>query len=208
MDSLENVCKKSFETWIDSLPKEVPNHSFSQKHIEKMNSLFEKDVVSKPKKITKNILKFIIIAAVLLGIATTAFAVSMQKDAIIKKYDNHSTYDVFDSKKDKKIKFLDVGYIPSGYEKTDEMITDYLYYYVYEKGEKSFIVDKFALSTSIGFDTEEYESENIKINGMDAVYYKSDESTKGLIFNDGEYIYSVTGNIDKDELIKIAENVK
>lgn len=31
---------------------------------------------------------------------------------------------------------------------------------------------------------------------------------KGIIFNDGNYIYIISGNIEKDELVKIAQNVE
>jgi len=70
------------------------------------------------------------------------------------------------------------------------------------------VVEKFELSGSVGFDTEHYEPENIKINGIDAVYYRSNNNVKGIIFNDGNYIYIIEGNIEKDELVKIAQNVE
>ena len=36
-------------------------------------------------------------------------------------------------------------------------------------GDKEFVVDKIELTASIGFDTEHYDPEIIKINGIDAV---------------------------------------
>ena len=44
--------------------------------------------------------------------------------------------------------------------------------------------------------------------GIDAVYYRSNNNVKGIIFNDGNYIYIIEGNIEKDELVKIAQNVE
>ena len=70
----------------------------------------------------------------------------------------------------------------------------------YVNGDKEFVVDKIELTASIGFDTEHYDPEIIKINGIDAVYYRSDYNEKGIIFNDGNYIYMIEGNIEKDEL--------
>ena len=78
----------------------------------------------------------------------------------------------------------------------------------YVNGDKEFVVDKIELTASIGFDTEHYDPEIIKINGIDAVYYRSDYNEKGIIFNDGNYIYMIEGNIEKDELVQIAQNVE
>ncbi|MBS7359117.1 MAG: DUF4367 domain-containing protein, partial [Oscillospiraceae bacterium] len=41
-----------------------------------------------------------------------------------------------------------------------------------------------------------------------AVYYISKGESKGVIFNNGKYIFTVSGNIPKDELIKVAQNVE
>lgn len=208
MSNFEDACLLSWEKWTDSFPDDIPMHNFSEKHTKKMNKLFETAEKCNRHGFSKKTIKMLIIAAVLLGIATTAFAIPTCKDTVIKKYANHSEYEVADVTKDKKVKSLTVEYIPSGYKKAEEEQSDYFYLVIYKNGDKHFCVEKEALSTSIGFDTEEYDSEKITINGMDAVYFRSDDVNNGLIFNNGEYIFVVNGNIDKDELINIAENVK
>lgn len=107
---------------------------------------------------------------------------------------------------DKALKYGIYRHLPT-YEK---IIRNLVSFYVknYKNVDKSFVVQKFALSGSVGFDTEHYETENIKINGIDAVYYRSNNNEKGIIFNDGNYIYIISGNIEKDELVKIAQNVE
>lgn len=60
----------------------------------------------------------------------------------------------------------------------------------------------------INFDTEKYGSEEIEINGIRAICYRSDDDIYGIIFNNGEYIFSISGNLSKDELVKIAQNVE
>ena len=35
-----------------------------------------------------------------------------------------------------------------------------------------------------------------------------DNELKGIIFNNGEYIFIINGNIDKKELVNIAQNVE
>ena len=66
------------------------------------------------------------------------------------------------------------------------------------------------LNSTVGFDTEkyEYEHEYLIINGANAIYYQSSENVSGILFNNGNYIFLLDGNIGKDELVKIAQNVK
>ena len=140
----------------------------------------------------------------MLAIATTVFAIPPSREYIVDKFSNHSEYNVVDKKNSKSVTSLNVNYIPAGFEKSD----DYGDTVQYVNGDKEFVVDKIELTASIGFDTEHYDPEIIKINGIDAVYYRSNYNEKGIIFNDGNYIYMIAGNIEKDELVQIAQNVK
>ena len=155
-------------------------------------------------KFSKGTIKVLIIAAVLLAIATTVFAIPPSREYIVDKFSNHSEYNVVDKKNSKSVTSLNVNYIPAGFEKSD----DYGNTVQYVNGDKEFVVDKIELTASIGFDTEHYDPEIIKINGIDAVYYRSNYNGKGIIFNDGNYIYMIEGNIEKDELVQIAQNVE
>lgn len=52
------------------------------------------------------------------------------------------------------------------------------------------------------------ERENIKINGADAVYFRTNDELNGVIFNNGKYIFIVNGNISKDDIVNIAQNAE
>lgn len=204
MSNFEEVCLLSCENWIDSFPAEIPKHKFSKKHSEKMKEIFQTEPKEKKHKLSKKTIKFILIAAILLSLATTVFAIPACREFIVEKFSYHSEYNVVDTSDAKNVTSLKLNYIPVGFEKTE----DYGYAYLYTKVDKSFTVQKCELFTNIGFDTEKYDSENIRINGIDAVYYRSDCEEKGIIFNNGEYIYIISGNIDKKELVNIAQNVE
>jgi hypothetical protein len=168
-----------------------------------MKELFKIDYKNN-KKLSKKIIKIILIAAILLSFATTVFAIPSYREFIVDKFSNHSEYNVADTKNAEKVTALKLNYIPDGFEKTEE----YEYTLIYKKGDKSFSVAKYQLSANINFDTEEYESENIKINNIDAIYYRSNTNQNGIIFNNGKYIFIISGNIDKETLVKIAQNVE
>ena len=202
MLQFEEALWLSAENWADSFPTDLPKHKFSKKHNKVINDIIY-GKQDKKIKLSKGTIKVLLIAAVLLAIATTVFAIPQSREYIVDKFSNHSEYNVVDKKKSKRVKSLNVKYIPAGFEKVE----DYDFLVQYEKGDRNFVVDKLELSGSVGFDTEHYEPENIKINGIDAVYYRSNNNGKGIIFNDGNYIYIISGNIEKDELVKIAQNV-
>lgn len=206
MSEFEEALWLSAENWADSFSTDLPKHKFSKKHNKVINEIIYSEQ-DKKIKLSKGTIKVLLIAAVLLAIATTTFAIPQSREYIVDKFSNHSEYNVVDKKKSKRVKSLNVKYIPAGFEKGDDYFSRDFYIKNYKNFDKSFVVQKFALSGSVGFDTEHYETENIKINGIDAVYYRSNNNEKGIIFNDGNYIYIISGNIEKDELVKIAQNI-
>lgn len=56
--------------------------------------------------------------------------------------------------------------------------------------------------------TEGASIEHIDINGHDAVGYMDNHNCYCLIWNNGEYVISISANIDKNELIELAKSVK
>ena len=207
MSEFEEALWLSAENWADSFPTDSPKHKFSETHNKVINEIIY-GKQDKKIKLSKGTIKVLLIAAVLLAIATTAFAIPQSREYIVDKFSNHSEYNVVDKKKSTKVKSLNVNYIPAGFEKVEDYISEDFYIENYKNADKSFAVQKLKLSRSIGFDTEYHDAENIKTNDLDGVYYRDDNEEKGIIFNDGNYIYIISGNIEKDELVKIAQNVE
>lgn len=208
MNTLEDVCLQSLVNWIDAFPKEIPEHNFSKEHIRKINELIEPKRKEQEYKVTKNTLKFLLIAAVILSLTITAFAIPTCREFIVEKFFNHSEYNVVDTEKSKDVNSLIVDYIPEGFQIDEVFESESIYDYYYTNEDKYFHVKKFAINGAIYYDTEVFEDENIKINGIDAVFYNHDNQLKGFIFNDGKYIYEINGNIDKNDLVQIAQNIE
>lgn len=204
MSNIEKACLLSCENWVDSFPTEIPNHKFSKKHTEILKNVLRHETEKKQHKLSKKTIKILLIAAILMSLATTVFAIPASRDYIVEKFFNHSEYNVVGTSDVKEVTSLKLNYIPTGFEKTE----DYGNILLYEKGDKSFSVQKSELTATIKFDTEKHGSETLTINGREAVYSKSDNNEQGLIFNNGEYIYVISGNIDKEELVNIAQNVE
>lgn len=208
MTAFEKVCALSCEQWVDSLPTDIPKHKFTEKHNKAIDELLYGKPIEYKHKISKNSVKFLLIAAILLAVATTAVAVPSFREFTIDKFFNHSEYEVVDKGNYDEVDSLALNYIPEGFVRTDGLESDISYESFFENGEKNFLVCKNTLNAGIGFDTEKYPSEKIIINGVEAVYYRADDISGGIIFNNGKYIYSVDGNVGKEELVKIAQNIE
>lgn len=222
-DSSWDYDKKTIEQMMESELQKEPediNTEFIDACIEHLTSYSEnaapkKDKVIDKKKLTHKRISFrkiLVVAAIaaVLMVTVNAFANPSSRKYVIAKFSDHSSYKVCDVADSPKVKSLTVGYMPEGFKKTEEYTDDLSFNYNYENDKGAIVmIDKMNLGTHINFNTERYGSKIIKINGIDAVYYRADVNCNSVIFNDGEYIYSVDGvNVSKEEVIKIAQNIK
>lgn len=215
MDKFTKACRLAHAQWLESLPQDAPTHHFSPAFEEAVRPLLQPNITAAPKKkrkFTKKTLKILVAAAVLLALAvvTTVIARTGAKKAEIKQFSDHAEYEVVDPGEAENVSDLTVDYVPAGFickEKYEEDF-EYAYYYYYDN-DRLFSVQKLRLSENLFFNNEPNPGEPIDINGFEGVYfYRADPNFKGIIFNDGEYIFMVDGNIPKEELVKIAQNVR
>ena len=216
MDKFTKACRLACEQWVDSLPQDVPTHHFSPAFEEAVRPLLQPNITAVPKKkrkFTKKTLKILVAAAVLLAIAvaTTVIAKTGIKKSEIKQFSGHAEYELVNPGEAEDVNDLTVGYVPSGFvckEKYEEKF-EYAYYYYYYDNHCLFSVQKLRLSENLFFNNKPNPGEPIDINGVEGVYfYRADPNFKGIIFNNGEYIFMIDGNISKEELVKIAQNVR
>lgn len=207
MSALEEACLLSCEQWVDSF-SQIPKHKFSKEHNKAIEKIIYPDKKDYHINFSKKSVKILLIAAILLSFATTVFAIPTCREHILNKFSNHSEYSVTSSDKAKDVKSLDVNYVPNGFKIFEKDTNKFGYIYEYRHDEKIFTVEKIMIDIPINFDTEKYGSEEIEINGIRAICYRSDDDIYGIIFNNGEYIFSISGNLSKDELVKIAQNVE
>lgn len=74
MSQFEEALWLSAENWADSFSTDLPKHKFSKKHNKVINDIIY-GKQDKKIKLSKGTIKVLLIAAVLLAIATTAFAI-------------------------------------------------------------------------------------------------------------------------------------
>lgn len=208
MSNFEEVCLLSCEKWVDSFPDEIPIHKFSKIHKEKMKELFQTEPAPK-LKLSKKTAKLLLIAAILLALTTTTvFAIPGSRKAILEKFSNHDEYVVLDTSKAKKVKSLIVNYMPDGYECVEKIENKEKFTYHFENGGKRIQISKKMLGFGNYYDNEHGGTEEIKINGYDGLIYDFGDSFYGIVFNDGNYIFEIISNENKETIVKIAQNIE
>ena len=204
---LREACILSQEQWINSfLPFE--EHVFSEKHEKKMKALFSRIRNNKYHRLTKNAIRAIIIAAIILSLAITAFAIE-----IVRSYNTYSLnvgtfYKAAVSDKTMLNESLIVEYIPKEYtlvleeNETHNMIKKFR-----SNNGKKIIIEKYISNGVVFFDTEKYPYEKINYDNIDYFYYNY-ENFNCVIWTKNNYTYNINSNLEKDEMLLIAFSTK
>lgn len=207
MDVFQEACMFSYENFVESLPEKVPKHKFSKAHNEKIRKLFEKEKKDKAVKFTRVSIKYILIAIILLSFSFSSVAIPSGGRYTLKRDYEYACYIAEHSGGyGRDVKSGKLNYIPEGFAKNEGIINSAVCIFRYENGDKWFTGTKFNISFEIEFWIKDNQYETFDINGSEALFYKGRGSVRGVIYNNGLYIYCVDGNIEKDELVKIAEN--
>lgn len=209
MDVLKEACILSCEEWLSSIENIDEEHVFSKKFEKEMNKLCDKMRGDKYHRFTRKATRFLIVAAVIFSMTITAFAVPASREYIIKKFLTHSVYSITDVDNINNIETLNIGYVPTGYIKGSEYTSEIITQITYTNSETDrwFTVSKYRNDSEIMFDTEEYEKDEIEIDGIKYITFKSSDSANGVIWNNDKYIYKISGSVDNNELIHIAKSV-
>ena len=207
MSVFEEACYLSNQRWISSLPEEFEPLEFSKRHQKQMRILFDKMRRDKYHRFTKRATLALIAAIIAISMTITAFAIPSTREFIIHKFFEYSTYSVVGGEAN-TVDNIKIGYIPEGFEKTSDYKDDSMLDYIYKSLDNLswFEIRKTMLNQNTDFDTQQYHYEEVKYNNTTYIYYKNN-STKGYIWNNSNYVYVVSGNISKEVLFNIALSV-
>ncbi len=210
MDKFAEACRLSFMDWDSSLPglDELPEPNYSKAHIKRMNKLFDKMRGESYHRFTRKTVRVMVVAAVIFALTLCAFVIPSSREYLINDFDIFGMYKISEHNKNSVTGEIQAGYIPEGYklvstEKLNKLIANY-----YENDDgQIFYISKQSSSTKIEFDIESGTIEKIVDDNIEYTYYTSTCGFYGIIWTENDYIYQVDGQLSKDELIKIAENI-
>lgn len=207
MTNFEKACLLSCEEWVNTLST-IDDFQFSKSYERKMKKLFNKMRNDKYHRFTTNTVKVLVAAAIIMSIATTAFAIPTTREYIFNHFKNYAVYTVADVDKAEQIEPISVGYLPDGFVKNQEDVAKDRITTIYESEDSWITIVKWKIDSSIYQDNENNNYEVVQIKGIDYICSTNEEGNIEIIWNNGEYIYSVYSNLNMNELLTIAENLK
>jgi len=103
-------------------------------------------------------------------------------------------------------KNFSVGYVPSGFRVIEENSTTSMEYVRFAKNEDYFSVSVNLPHALIQIDTENATLENLTVNGYEAIISIKPE-IKILLWHTDKYVFRVSGTLEKEKLLRIAESI-
>ncbi len=217
-DLLRKALIVSMESEFDTFPSNQDlkeYHKFSLEFEEKIKILIKKEKIKYVKIAGYKIKRSIVAAASIIIILFTSMTVEAIRLPVIsfieKVYDKFSEL-IFDQEQDKNIptklvQIYEPQIIPDGYSKLEETNFETFYQIIYSNSEKDEIIfEQFTLNYDVTINTEGINTKEININGVSGITYNQKGLTT-IIFNDGNYAYSISGYEDESDLKKMAESI-
>jgi len=189
---------------------------FSENHQRKMKKLFRK---GHSEIIFKQVLKYSTrVACIFLAILITASIAVFSVQAWRVKVLN---FIIEFSQQDSNIHFegdlpqgdsysdetIELAYIPEGFAVESSNSSDQDLKLSFSKENRFFYLVVKPVEWALSINTEDAETERLLINGAEA-FYSENNSVHILVWHNDSYSFTLAGNIEKNEIISIAENIK
>lgn len=208
---LYEACLLSQDDWLESLQIDyIETHTFSKQHKEKIANLYDRMRKDKYHHLTRTTVKILIVAAIILSIATTVIALPRPKKFITNKYRDHIVISIDDPKSISNNNEISVE-LPDGFTVSDEKTSKYFSYVTYIKSGETIYISRITEDSESTIDLEHTDIKTVTINGIEyTVATNKDKSNmnKSVYWNYNSNIYCVTSNIEENELLEICRTVK
>ncbi len=214
---LDEIMKDAASAAAEDLGNQIPEPdedvTFSAEHEAAMHKLFmaERKRLRRKKWVSysKRAACIILVLAILSGI--TVFSVEAWRvkflNFVFHTEEPNTDYNFSEPGTMFQNDEITLGYIPEGFELQKNANSDDAIKMMFSNGDNYFMfsVNKDDVDSSI--DTENGMVEKIKINGYEGVY-TSNKNINAVIWYNNDYVFRITGDISKAELVHIAENIK
>lgn len=198
----------------ESEPERVTEREFSEEHEKKMKRVFRKWKIENRKKVvvrySKMVASVCVVALFLTGISFFGVK-AWRKNFVNFFYDEdapNSKYNFSDlggtTYENDKIR---LSYIPWGFELVRNDASEHIMIMLFKKEDLYFTVSAVATGIEGSIDTEEATVGQIDVGDCTAVLVEKD-GVNQILWQDGDDELNVSGNINSDEIIKIARNLK
>lgn len=221
------VLKEALQECLDEELKEIdemvansPPHEFSpqfEKRMKKLiNSIGRKDRIKKAKRIIVRTAVSIAAAfGIIFGVFLTQPEVSAAVQNVIRTvFDRYDKYDYIGDKLtvENFNNNIRLGYVPDGYYLVNGDYSPAFVSLTYVNEYENEIMFDYGIAKGASsiYDNERNSYSNFTINGIEYYYYESNDNDfyDALVWYKGGYAFSILAHLSKEELVKIAENIK
>ena len=204
------------ERIINSVP-DMPDHIFSERFEKKMKYIIRHKSTGKVRRIPRGkFIKYIVVA--ILCAAITACSIEplreFFKKFFIEIFDTHTLVQSNDyaDTPESITEIYEITNIPQGFELTyKDQLSDITTYYVNEyRNNEQFIFFSQSVKSKyqVNVNTENTTMIPIHVNGYEGYLVEMTNKEYCISWDNDIYIFTITGNIDKLSLIKMAESVQ
>lgn len=203
---------------IEKVPQ-MPDHKFSRRFERKMKKLIRygyRELVRYHKVTVKRL--FICITAALIAAVVMALSVGAVRDFFknffMEVFGTHTTVQTFSDNINAPASIEDVYMIdvPNGF---DIIYRDEIFEwspfiaYIYRKDNEYIFFNQFLKSEyDVNVNTENRPLDYVEIDGNDGYIVDLGNNEYYISWDNGDYIFDISGNISKDELIEVANSVQ
>ena len=218
----EAILTQAFHEYVD---KKLENDSYNSEEF-KTSAKFEKNI----KRMIKNkgniyyrltftrgrrlLCACIMIIILLISLFSVSAVRELINNFIIEHFSNHDNITYSESSEIKKFpskieKFYVPSYIPKGFTLVDKSIIDNDATYTYLGKNKAIV---FSQGTKEGWgasvDNEKSKATVETINGQDYYINYSDDLGSTIIWDNGEYLFSLSAELPKDTMLNMCKSLK
>ncbi len=203
---------------IEKVPQ-MPDHRFSRKFVRKMKKLIRHGY-SEPVHYNKITVKrlFICITAALIAAVVMAFSVGAVRDFfknfIMEMFGTHTSVQTLSDNINVPTSIDDVYMInvPNGFDIVykDDIFewSSFICYEYYKNDYYIFFTQYLKSEYNVNVNTENRPLDYVEINGNDGYIVDLGNNEYYISWDNGDYIFDITGNIGKNALIEIANSVQ
>ena len=208
MSNFEKAILLNLFEETNDLPEFFEHYEHTKPYKKSIEKLFDRMRDNKLHIFTKRTAVIILVAAIILLLCIVGFAAIVQREFNIRPFSNHFEYVINDKKNVGEVTDLTVGYIPEGFVLESEEALKSSKYKKYVCGDLYIEITKLSINSYVDFDSNAV-IEKTEINGITYIYTLLEEKKiQGVIWNTGNYIYEIDGNIPKKDLLEIAQHIK
>lgn len=211
---LDEGAKEADRRIGEGLTEPEEDISFSAEHMKRMKTLFSEERRKIKRKKAK---KYARTAACMAAAAVIVSGITIYNADALKVRFMNFVHEI--GKPNSDISFLDNGgmpysdnnitfdYVPMGFDMVKNSKSKSGIFLAFESADKYFYVDVDEMGGTMSIDTEDAVVENISINGLEGIC-SSKENVTILVWHDNKNVFQIHGDIPKEEIVKIAENLK